>query len=159
MKVLVANLLLAILWRLATGQPGIASLAVGFAIGYFVLWWLKPLFGETDYFRKLPQGLRFAAFFLAELLLANLRVAYDVVTPRANRRPGIIAVPLDARTDVEITLFANLLTLTPGTLSLDVSADRSVLYVHSMFLDDPEEARQKIKDGFERRVIELLRTG
>ncbi len=59
--------------------------------------------------------------------------------------------------DVEITLLANLVTLTPGTLSLDVSEDRSTLFVHAMFVDDPDVLRREIKHGFERRVLELLR--
>ena len=61
------------------------------------------------------------------------------------------------RTDLEITLLANLITVTPGSFSLDVSDDRSVLYVHAMYVDDPEALRREIKDGFERRVLELLR--
>jgi multicomponent Na+:H+ antiporter subunit E len=74
-------------------------------------------------------------------------------------RPGVIAVPLDAKTDAEITLLANLITLTPGTLSLDLSPDRGVLYVHTMYIDqdDVERARRQIKDNLERRVLELLR--
>ena len=101
--------------------------------------------------------MRFAGFFLWQLLLSNLRVAYDVITPRLHMRPGIIAVPLDAKTDQEITLLANLITLTPGTLSLDVSEDRRVLYVHAMFVDSPDEVRDSIKNGFERRLLELIR--
>ena len=69
----------------------------------------------------------------------------------------MVGVPLDATTDAEIALLANLVTLTPGTLSLDVSADRRVLYVHGMFVDDPDELRRAVKQGFERRVLELLR--
>jgi multicomponent Na+:H+ antiporter subunit E len=72
-------------------------------------------------------------------------------------RPGIVAVPLDAQTDLEITLMANLITLTPGTLSLDVSEDRHTLYVHAMFVDSPESVRDSIKNGFERRLLELIR--
>ena len=72
-------------------------------------------------------------------------------------RPGVVAIPLDAETDAEITLLANLITLTPGTLSLDVSDDRRVLYIHAMYVDDVEELRRSIKDGFEKRVMELLR--
>jgi multicomponent Na+:H+ antiporter subunit E len=72
--------------------------------------------------------------------------------------PGVIAVPLDARTDAEITLLANLITLTPGTLSIDVSADRKVLYIHTMDLgDDPVRFRREIKEGFERRLLEVMR--
>ena len=69
---------------------------------------------------------------------ANIRVAVDVATPASRANPGIVAVPLEARTDAEITLLSNLITMTPGSLSIDVSDDRSVIYVHSMFVDDPE---------------------
>jgi multicomponent Na+:H+ antiporter subunit E len=71
----------------------------------------------------------------------------------------VVAIPLDAKSDIEITLLANLITLTPGTLSLDVSSDRSVLYIHVMYVDndDLDEVRRKIKSGFERRVLEVLR--
>lgn len=73
--------------------------------------------------------------------------------------PGVVAIPLDARTDVEITLLANLITLTPGSLSLDLSEDRRVLYVHAMYIDggDVEAYRRSVKEGLERRVLELLR--
>jgi multicomponent Na+:H+ antiporter subunit E len=132
-------------------------LVVGFVFGYGVLWVSKPLLGVTGYFTKVPKTIAFVVFFVWELVLSNLRVAWDVLTPRAYRRPGVVAVPLDAETDVEITLLANLVTLTPGTLSLDVSDDRRTLYVHAMFVDDPEDLRRDIKDGFESRVLELLR--
>ena len=73
--------------------------------------------------------------------------------------PGVVAIPLDARTDVEIVMLANLITLTPGSVSLDLSEDRHVLYVHAMYIDggDVEAYRRSIKEGLERRVLELLR--
>jgi multicomponent Na+:H+ antiporter subunit E len=151
------NLVLALLWAAMVGSVDPAHMAVGFAVGYLVLWALRPLLGDTRYFTKLPQLLRFTLFFAWELVLSNLRVAWDVVTPWARRRPGVVGVPLDARTDAEITLLANLITLTPGTLSLDVSQDRRTLWVHAMFVDDPERLRRSLKDGLERRVLELLR--
>ena len=90
-------------------------------------------------------------------MLSSLRVARDVISPRPRFRPGIVGVPLDAETDGEITLLACLITLTPGTLSLDVSEDRKTLFVHSMWIGDPDGFRREIKDGFERRVLELMR--
>jgi len=72
-------------------------------------------------------------------------------------RPGIVAVPLEARSDIEITLFANLLTLTPGTLSLDVSSDKKVIYVHALYVDDAGSFRREIKEGLEKRLLEVLR--
>lgn len=106
---------------------------------------------------RLIALIRLVLFFVWELLLANLRVAYDVVTPRHHMRPGVIAIPLDGRTDFEILALTNWITLTPGSLSLDVSDDRRVLYIHSMYLDEIEEARQHIKQHFEQPLLEVLR--
>lgn len=108
-------------------------------------------------FRKIIQLIEFALFFTWELILANVRVARDVIAPRQHMRPGVIAVPLDTRNANEITLLACLITLTPGTISMDVAEDRSVLYIHAMFIEDPDEFRQEIKQGFERRVMEVFR--
>lgn len=157
MRVFLLNLLLALLWAAVTGSVDPAHLVAGFIVGYLVLWLAQPVLGPTRYFGKLIAAVRFVAFFVSELVLANLRVAWDVLTPRAHRRPGVVAVPLDAESDAEITLLANLVTLTPGSLSLDVSPDRRFLFVHAMFVDDPEQLRADIKRGFERRVLELLR--
>jgi multicomponent Na+:H+ antiporter subunit E len=151
------NLVLALLWAAAVGSVDTAHLVVGFVVGYGVLWVARPLLGESPYFEKAPQIVRFVVFFIWELALSSLRVAWDVVTPKNYRRPGVVGVPLDAETDAEITLLALLVTLTPGSLTLDVSHDRRTLYVHSMFVDDPEALRRDIKRGFEHRVLELLR--
>lgn len=155
MHAFMLNLVFAGTWAALVGEVDTAHLVFGFLLGYGVLWMLRPLIGG-DYHRKLPMLLGFIAFFLRELLVSTLRVAWEVVTPDDKRRPGIVAVPLDARTDAEITLLANLVTLTPGTLTMDVSTCRRVMYVHALFVDDADELRREIKDGFERRVIALL---
>ena len=99
----------------------------------------------------------FIAFFIGELIKANLRVTWEVLTLRHHMRPGVIAVPLDLETDAQILLLTTLITLTPGTLSLDVSGDRKTLYIHAMFIRDREQMQHAIKQGFERRVREVLR--
>ncbi len=151
------NVFLALIWAAATGNFDPANLLVGFAIGFLVVVFAQRAVGSTNYGRKFILVVRFALFFIYELFKANLRVAYDVITPSQYMRPGVVAIPLSVKTDTEITLLANLISLTPGTLSLDVSDDKSVLYLHAMFVDDPDELRHEIKAGFERRVIEVLR--
>lgn len=151
------NVLLAVAWAMLTGNFAPANLLLGFALGFLVLFFARTIAGSANYATKVVQAALLVGYFLWELLLANLRVAYDVLTPRTHMRPGVIAIPLDARTDAEIALLANLITLPPGTLSLDVSADRRTLYIHAMYLDDIDTARYKIKDGFERRVLAVLR--
>jgi multicomponent Na+:H+ antiporter subunit E len=151
------NILLALAWGALTGSFAPRNLALGFVLGFLILLSMRKTIGSPVYARKVLQVLDLLLFFLVELVKANLRVAYDVLTPGYRIRPAVVAVPLDARTDLEITLLANLITLTPGTLSLDVAKDRGELYVHALYVDDLETVRQQIKQGFERRVLEVLR--
>jgi len=151
------NLLLALGWVAMSGHFDVVNLLVGFVLGYLVLYLLQRVIGRSRYFTRSAGLVRFVGFYLLEMVRANLRVAYDVITLTSHAKPGIVAVPLDARTDVEITLLSNLITMTTGSLAVDVADDRSVIYVHSMFLDDPDEVRRAIKEDLERRVLELLR--
>jgi multicomponent Na+:H+ antiporter subunit E len=93
---------------------------------------------------------------LVEVLVSSLRVAWEILTPRPRARPGILRVPLDVSSVGQITLLAHLVTLTPGTVSLDVSKDRTSLYVHAMFLEDPEDLVRRIKERLETRVRRVL---
>jgi multicomponent Na+:H+ antiporter subunit E len=151
------NLALAAVWAAVLGEVSLGNLTAGFMLGFAILAVADRLFGGSRYLEKSVRLVEFAVFFVGQLVLSSLRVAADVVTPRHRARPGIVGIPLDARTDGEITLLANLVSLTPGSLSLDVSTDRRTLFVHIMFLDDVETCRREIKQGFERRVLELLR--
>lgn len=151
------NIILALIWVAITGNFTGAGLVVGFVVGYVIIGIsLRNVPAFSNYVRRVPRVIRFVLFFLKELVRSNLRVAYDVLTPTDYMHPGVIAVPLDARTEGEITLFANMISLTPGTLSLDVSTDRRVLYVHVMYLKHPEQAREDIKT-LESRLLEVLR--
>ena len=115
------------------------------------------MFGDTRYFIRLWRIIGFFFYFLKEMIVSSLRVAYDVLTPPIHSRPGVVKVPIRAETDLEITLLANLITLTPGSVTLDVSPDRKSLYIHAMFIDDPESVRADITNGLERRLLELMR--
>jgi multicomponent Na+:H+ antiporter subunit E len=139
------------------GRFTLSGLLVGFGLGYLALWLTRPLYGETRYFQRVPKTARLLAYFLVELVRSNLRVLWDVVTPGHISRPGIVGIPLSAQSDLEILLVANLISLTPGTLSIDLAEDRRTLFVHVMFLDDPEEFRKGIQNGLERLVLEVTR--
>lgn len=152
------NVLLALAWAALTGSFGIVDLVFGFAIGALALFFARRQFeGGERYFRRISVTVRFVIYVVWELVLANVKVARTVLfTPSADLRPGIVAVPLDLKSDAEITTLANLITLTPGTLSLDVSDDRHVLYVHAIEVDDPARFRADTKRGFERAVREVF---
>jgi len=151
------NILLALIWIAVSGDFSGSGLLTGFVLGYIILAiTLREVPAFAAYVQRVPKIILFAGYFLRELIRSNLRVAWDVVTPTHYMKPAVIAVPLDARTEGEIVLVANLISLTPGTLTLDVSSDRRVLYIHVMYLDDLEQVRADIK-RFEARVLDLLR--
>jgi multicomponent Na+:H+ antiporter subunit E len=156
--VLLGNILLALAWAALQGEFTLANLVTGQVLGYLILLGLVKggVFGASPYVGKVGLAIGLAGFFLWELVRANARLTLDVITPRYNMRPGIVAVPLDVTRDSEILLLAMLINLTPGSVALDVSSDRSVMYVHAMYIDSPEAARAEIKEGFERRVQQLL---
>lgn len=156
MNLFVLNAALALGWSALVGSFTLPSLVAGFAVGYAALWVARPIFGATTYFERLWRIIRLAAFFVYELVVSSLRVVWDVITPTHLSQPGIIAMPLDAKGEGEIFLVANLISLTPGSLSLDVSPDGRTLYVHAMFVDDPDALRRELKQGIERRVVEAL---
>jgi multicomponent Na+:H+ antiporter subunit E len=151
------NILLAFVWAAVTGRFNLSNVVVGIVLGYAVLFVAQPLMGPSNYFRRIHHAIAFAFFYVWQLVLANLRVASDVMTPGARARPGVLAIPLEAKSDAEITMLANLITLTPGSVSLDVSSDRRFLYLHAMYIDDVDQYREDVKTSFERRVLEVLR--
>jgi multicomponent Na+:H+ antiporter subunit E len=151
------NLLLAAGFAVIMDQLTLSGFIAGFAIGYAALWISRPLYGPTSYFVRVIKLVKLVGTFIWELVVSNFRVLWDVITPSHFSSPAVIGVPLDASSDFEIMVLANLVSLTPGTLSLDVSDDRSTLYVHVMFVDDVETARAQIKERIEKPLLEAFR--
>lgn len=157
MNGLLLNILLALAWAALSGDFSSGSLLSGFGIGFVLILFSQQIMSGPNYIRKVWRLLDLFVYFLFDLVRSNLRVAIDVLRPTSALRPGIIAIPLDARTDAEIMLLMNLVMLTPGTLALDVSSNRRELYLHTMNVDNPDAVRAQIKNGFERRVLGVLR--
>lgn len=151
------NIVLAAVWVLATGGFAIENLLLGLVFGLAIVWLLQPILKSGSYCALVGKIVALNLFFLRELLLSNLRVARDVLTPARALHPAVIAVPLEAESEFEIVLLSVLLTLTPGTLTFDVSEDRSMLYVHTMQGADPNAEKQRIKNSIERRILEITR--
>ncbi|MHC4886438.1 MAG: Na+/H+ antiporter subunit E [Planctomycetota bacterium] len=157
MNMFVNNILLALAWAAISGDMSPGTLTLGFVFGYAILAFAQPLLGTSRYFGTSYRALRFGLFFIWELLVSNVRVAWLVIKGPSHTRPGVIAIPLRAELDLEITMFANLITLTPGTLSLDLSDDRKTLYVHALNIEDADSLREEIKKGLEDGLLEVLR--
>lgn len=107
-------------------------------------------------FRWLIKLLSFLCFYVWEVILSNFKVAYDVLTPKHHMEPGFVAIPLAELTDRQILVLANLITMTPGTLSIDISSDRSTLYLHAMYVPDIEALRHQIIHVYQRKIMEVF---
>jgi multicomponent Na+:H+ antiporter subunit E len=98
----------------------------------------------------------FLAIYVWNLVRANAVVAWEIVTPTHTIRPGIVVCPTRARTDLELAMLANLISFTPGTLTLEVADDRSMVYVHALHIDTPDGVREDIR-RLEDRLLWVLR--
>jgi len=102
---------------------------------------------------RLVSILNLFFFYVKEVVLSNLRVAHDVLTPRHRMKPGIVVVDVEGLTDWQIFFMSNLITMTPGTLGLTVSRDHRRLYIHAMYIDgSAEELAQSLRKDYGRRV-------
>jgi multicomponent Na+:H+ antiporter subunit E len=151
------TILLAAAWVLMTGSFEFLNYVFGFTIGYTVILLMsRSVSALTDYPRRLPRAIYFLLYFIGELIKSNVKIAFDIITPTFLGKPGVIGIELEAKTNLEITLVANLISLTPGTLSLDVSANKKILFVHAMYLIDEDEVRAELKH-LEQRLLKVMR--
>lgn len=157
MNYLVVNLIFALAWAFLFGEFSLLTLGSGVLLGYGVLWLLQPLTGgSSGYFLRVWYWIKLIVMFHYELVVSSLAVLWDIVTPSHRARPAIIEMPLDVKSDAGILLVTNLISLTPGTLSIDVSEDRKTLTLHAMFADDPEAVCHQLKSGMEKWVIDAV---
>jgi multicomponent Na+:H+ antiporter subunit E len=151
------NLLLSFIWVALSGSMYYSNFLFGFLLGFFIMWVMNRNELDQRYFYRVPKTIGFLVFFVYELIVANIAVAYDVITPNYFFKPGIIQYPMDANSDLEINLLSTVISLTPGTLIIDISEDKKSLFIHVMYLKNKELFIAQIKNGFERRLLEILR--
>ncbi len=150
------NVILALTWCAASGAVTLHNFVVGFLVGYAILSVQPEITRSRTYGKKMYHIVAFAVYFILEVIIGALDVAAAVLWPFRKLQPGIVAVPLDTRSAAEHTLLANIVTLTPGTMSIDLSADGKTLYVHVLNMESPEAVRKSIKNGLEARLIQLF---
>lgn len=144
-------------WLAVTGSLTLANIIFALIVSTLALWLIRhQLPGGRNHWLRLGRVLSLVLLFFKELALSAWKVAVMVTRPKLDVQPGIFAYPLTVTTDFEITLLANLITLTPGTLSVDVSPDRKMLYVHAIDCSDIETAKNDIKNGFEKKIVEAF---
>lgn len=156
LSLLAINILLAIMWMLLWGAFDIYFLAVGFLLGYLLLGLISRTMEGPDYGTKGWKLLSFTIYFIRILVKANLQVAWEIITPGYAMQPRFIRYSVAGMTPMQITSLANAITLTPGTLSVDVSDDDQTLYVHCMYARNRQDAIRDLDELRDRMMKELF---
>ncbi|AEH60892.1 multisubunit sodium/proton antiporter, MrpE subunit (2.A.63.1) [Methanosalsum zhilinae DSM 4017] len=150
------------LWCGVHGIVDLSNFLFGMFLGFFVIVALKSLYNFDEeisfisVLARIPSKIKFGMVLVIEILKANIILAKIVLSPKLNIKPGTIEYPLDVKSDTGITVIANTISLTPGTITLDVSEDRSMLYIHTINVEDPDEMRENIKNKLEKYVVEAF---
>jgi multicomponent Na+:H+ antiporter subunit E len=129
----------------------------GFFFGGLIIFALRRFFDHRFYLLNVIAIIKLLFIFLSELVKSNIAVLKVILVPKLTIRPGIFALETELEKDWEITILSNLITLTPGTLVLEVSEDNKTLYIHAMDIDDVEQAKLDIKNTFEKAIKEVSR--
>ncbi|WP_226669481.1 Na+/H+ antiporter subunit E [Metabacillus litoralis] len=151
------NFFLAFLWMFLSNDYSSLAFFKGFFFGGLIIFALRRFFEHRLYFFNIIAVIKLVFIFLSELIKSNIAVFKVILTPKLNMKPGIFSLETELKKDWEITILANLITLTPGTLVIEVSDDNKTLYIHAMDIDDVEQAKLDIKNTFEKAIMEVSR--
>ncbi|TKC15473.1 Na+/H+ antiporter subunit E [Robertmurraya kyonggiensis] len=149
------NVFLAFLWMFIKVSYDLSSFIKGYFFGLIIMFVFRRFFRSRFYVGKVIAVIKLLFIFLRELVLSNISVLKVVLKPKLDMRPGIFAYETILKKDWEITVLSNLITLTPGTLVVDVSDDNKTLYIHAMDIADVDEAITSIKESFEKAILEV----
>ena len=151
------NLAMALLWMIINEAWSFASFISGFFLGLLVLYFMRGFFRERLYFQRVYAVLVLVLIFFKELILSSFSVARQILSPKLNIRPGIFEMETTLEKEWEVTLLSLLITLTPGTLVVEVAPDNRSLFIHAMDLQSVEAAEKEIRNSFEKAIREVSR--
>lgn len=144
--------LIALAWCFLQGSITLGNLILGGFLGMLVFMFSLSFNGMDKSWTQLKAAIQLILFVLFELVVSSLRVAWDILTPTVYARPRVIRIPVDDLNDIAITILANAISLTPGSLALEVSDNNQYLYVHVMYAEDRDTAVRNIYYALGNRV-------
>jgi multicomponent Na+:H+ antiporter subunit E len=151
------NVVLAFLWMFIKVSYDPISFIKGYIFGLLVIFVLRRYFHSRFYVFRLWSFIKLIFIFIKELILSNIAIVKIVLKPKLDMRPAIFAMDTALTKDWQITLLSSLITLTPGTLVIDVSDDNKTLFIHAMNIGEVEDEINSIKNSFEKAILEVSR--
>ncbi|MGF1622427.1 MAG: Na+/H+ antiporter subunit E [Rhodomicrobiaceae bacterium] len=151
------TVLLILVWAMLNNTVSLGVIVFGVILGILIPLFTAPYWPNRPRLKNLPMIVEYIFVVLWDIIVANVVVAWTILFMR-NRdiHSNWVAIPLDIRTPEAITVLAGTITLTPGTVSSDVSADGRSLLVHCLNANDTDAVRDQIKQRYERRLKEIF---
>lgn len=153
------SLLLVVCWLWLNNTLAPGHVLLGAALGVAIPYVTRRFWPEPLVVRRPLRVVEYAAVVLYDIVVANLQVTVIILGPMSRLRPAFVRVPLDLGTDFAVTALASTVTLTPGTVSVEIEDDgtgRRRLVVHALRCLDPDDLVRTIKERYERRLKEIL---
>lgn len=151
------TILLTLVWLFLANAPSLNSLVFGLILGIIIPFVTQPYWPDRPKLRNWPMVIEYMLVVLWDIIVANVTVAKIILFKRdADRQPNWVCIPLELRTPEAITVLAGTITMTPGTVSCDLSAQGHNLLVHCLDNSDPDAVRDQIKQRYERRLKEIF---
>ncbi|MEO1138089.1 MAG: Na+/H+ antiporter subunit E [Pseudomonadota bacterium] len=151
------TLVLAIVWTLLQNEVSAGMVVFGIILGIIIPWMTSIWWPDTPKGFRLGKMSTYSILVIGDIIVANIQVAWIVLTvPNSKLKPAWIVVPLELKQPEAITVLAGTITLTPGTVSADLSDAGHSLLVHVLHTDDPDGVRDEIKSRYERRLLEIF---
>jgi multicomponent K+:H+ antiporter subunit E len=151
------TLILAVVWILLQNDVTAGMVVFGIILGILIPWMTSIWWPDTPKGFRLGKMIGYSLVVMWDIMVANIQVAWIVLTvPNSKLKPTWIVVPLELKQPEAITVLAGTITLTPGTVSADLSDEGHSLLVHVLHTDDPDGVRDEIKSRYERRLMEIF---
>lgn len=152
----ILSLMVAVTWLLANNTLYVGHLILAVFLGIVLPRLTVHFWPDAPTLHRPGVALRLLAVFAYDIVVANFHVARLVLGPNGKLRPAFLEIPLDLDSDFAISLLASMITLTPGTVTVDYDPERSVIHVHALDTDDPDAMVKEIKQRYETPLKEAL---
>ncbi|NQD99239.1 Na+/H+ antiporter subunit E [Staphylococcus xylosus] len=152
---ILVNLMLSVFWLFVTGSYTFNNFILGYLFALLLVYLMRGVLPGRFYIITVYKIVQLFLVFLIELVKANIDVIRIVIKPRIDNEPAFFTYQTDLKNDWQIALLSNLITLTPGTIVLGVSDDRTKIYIHSIDFTTKEEETESIKSSLEKVVREV----
>jgi len=145
-----------LIWLLLNNTASFGHMVLGALLATFIPWFTASFWQEKVQIHRPWLLVKFVAVVIYEILIANVVVAKLILTRQDKLQPGFLHVPLDLKSPVAIGLLANTISLTPGTVTCDLSEDQQSLLIHALHIEDAEATVADIKNQFEKPLKEIF---